>query len=136
MLCLLSNPMKFCALRSARLAQASIHGKLQTQKESTDMKNEALELVHRWFDGLNRGDLPSLVALFSPAPRIRNAANPPVEGPNAARSLLEEFFQRTCARQFDLIATAENGDQVFAAWKGELTFPPGTRIADVTLAAP
>lgn len=100
------------------------------------MKNETRKLIERWFDGLNRSDLPALLALFSPLPKIRNAANPPVEGPDAARTLLEEFFQRTCARRFELIDAAETDNQVFVAWKGELTFPSGTRIGDVTLAVP
>ena len=42
-------------------------------------------LVTRWFDGLNRGDLAALVGLFADTVRIQNAANPPMEDPNAPR---------------------------------------------------
>jgi hypothetical protein len=97
------------------------------------MKTATLHLVQTWFDGLNRGDLDSLLELFGPVPRIRNAANPPSEGPDAARRLLEEFFDRTSARKFDVLDCAEGDGQVFASWSGELTFRPGIRIADVTL---
>lgn len=97
------------------------------------MKTATLHLVQTWFDCLNRSDLEALLGLFAPAPRIRNAANPVLQGPDAPRRLLEEFFDRTSARKFELIDLAEGNGQIFACWSGELTFRPGIRIAEVTL---
>jgi hypothetical protein len=91
------------------------------------------DLVFRWFEGLNAGDLDALVALFAEHPHIRNAANPPLTGSEAPRRLLEDFFSRTAARRFDLIDTAENGREVFAAWTALLTFRRGATVAGVTL---
>lgn len=97
------------------------------------MKTATLHLVQTWFDCLNRSDLDALLGLFGPNPRIRNAANPPIEGPDAPRRLLEEFFGRTSARKLEVVDLAEGDGQVFACWSGELTFRPGIRIAEVTL---
>jgi hypothetical protein len=93
-------------------------------------------LVKRWFDGLNSGNLSELLPLFGPSPRIRNAANPPLEGPDAPRHLLEEFFRRTTARHFQLIDMAEDDGHVFACWLGTLTFAAGISIGDILLPEP
>jgi len=91
------------------------------------MKHE--NLVTRWFDGLNRGHLPGLLSMFADTVTIQNAANPPIEGPNAANQLLEDFFQRTASRRFELIDMAERGDEVFAGWTGVLLFRKGASVA-------
>lgn len=97
------------------------------------MKKQTQEFVRAWFDGLNRGDMDGLLTLFGSSPRIRNAANPPVQGPNAPHQLLDEFFTRTSARHFELIDAAEADALVFVSWLGQLTFRKGVRIADVLL---
>ncbi|MGB0064868.1 MAG: nuclear transport factor 2 family protein [Terracidiphilus sp.] len=75
-----------------------------------------------WFDGLNRGDLDGLLALFTDSPTIKNAAFPPDHGEQAPRRLLESFFSRTSSRHFQMTGYAENGDVAFASWIGLLTF--------------
>lgn len=100
------------------------------------MKKQTINLVHRWFDGLNRGDLFDLLALFGPCPKIQNAANAPSEGPDSARRLLEDFFHGTTSRNFEVIDMAEAGNQIFACWSGELTFAAGITIGDVCLGEP
>jgi len=86
-------------------------------------------LVTNWFDGLNRGDLTGLLGLFANTAWIQNAANPPVEGPDAARHLLEDFFQRTASRHFELIDMAEQDDEIFAGWICTLVFRKGASVA-------
>jgi SnoaL-like domain len=100
------------------------------------MREKAKLLVARWFDGLNNSDLGGLLSLFSPSPKIRNAANPPLEGPRAPQQLLTDFFERTTARRFSVVDMAEADRQVFAHWVGELTFAAGACVAGVRLAAP
>lgn len=100
------------------------------------MRENTKLLVARWFDGLNNSDLGGLLSLFGTTPKIRNAANPPLEGADAPRQLLEDFFERTSARLFTVIDMAENGRQVFAYWTGELTFAPGVMVAGVCLTRP
>jgi len=100
------------------------------------VKEQTTLLIERWFDGLNRSDLQSLLTLFSPSPRIRNAANPPIEGSQAAKLLLEDFFRRTTSRHFDVIDAAEHDRQVFACWVGDLTFASGIKIAGIELSEP
>lgn len=78
----------------------------------------------------------NLLPLFGPSQRIRNAANPPIDGADAARRLLEDFFRRTTSRHFTLIDMAEGDGEVFACWTGELTFAPGVTIGDVCLQQP
>jgi hypothetical protein len=90
------------------------------------------DLVARWLDGLNRGDLPGLLELFAPEPRIRNAAHPPVQGPDAARDHLRGFFERTASRRFDLIDLAVVDDQIFAAWRGTIVFAKGAQMGPNT----
>lgn len=97
------------------------------------MHNNASRVISEWFEGLNTTDLPRLIALFAPAPRIRNAANPPIAGPDAANKLLSEFFARTTSRHFEVVDWAAEGGQVFAYWTGTLTFPEGLKIADMVL---
>ena len=94
------------------------------------------DLIGRCFTGLNEGSLDLLLPLFSPTQRIRNAANPPIEGPDASRQLLTEFFRRTTDRQFELVDAAVGDGQVFACWTGRLTFPEGLQIAEVKLTKP
>lgn len=86
-------------------------------------------LVNRWFDGLNRSDLADLLGIFAETPWIQNAAHPPIEGPDAARTLLEDFFERTASRRFELIDMAEHGDEVFAGWIATLVFRKGATVA-------
>jgi ketosteroid isomerase-like protein len=93
------------------------------------MQMKHADLVTRWFDGLNRGDLPGLLGLFADTVTIQNAANPTIEGPHAAKQLLEDFFQRTASRRFELIDMAEQGDEVFAGWTGVLLFRRGASVA-------
>src|SRR5437870_639718 len=100
------------------------------------MSPKSAQIVNQWFRGLNAGDMPSLLSLFSPSPRIRNAANPPLPGPAAPGQLLEEFFRRTCSRSFELLDMAESKADLFAAWKGSLTFPAGIAIGGIILAMP
>jgi hypothetical protein len=87
------------------------------------------DLIARWFDGLNRGDLPALLCLFAASTRIRNAANPPMQGPHAARELLEDFFQRTECRHFELIDAAAQDGELFAGWIATLVFRKGVSVA-------
>ncbi len=56
------------------------------------------DLASRWFTALNEGDLNRLLSMFVEAPRIRNAGKPSASGPEVARNLLEDFFQRTASR--------------------------------------
>jgi hypothetical protein len=100
------------------------------------MNRESQSIITSWFDGLNQTDMDGLLALFAPAPRIRNAANPPMEGPDAARRLIEDFFGRTTKRRFELIDAAEGDGQIFACWQGTLTFPANLMIGDVRLEHP
>lgn len=97
------------------------------------MRIQHAELIARWFAGLNAGDVDALVVLFAEEPLIRNAANPPLTGSDAARRLLEDFFSRTVARHFDVIDSAATDNEVFAAWTASLTFRRGITIAGVTL---
>jgi hypothetical protein len=100
------------------------------------MTQRCKTIISDWFEGLEKSNLERLVKLFSPHPRICNAANPPAEGRDVARQLLTDFFTRTSARRFNVRHAAEGDGHVFAAWDGELTFRPGVRVADVTLRSP
>jgi SnoaL-like domain len=100
------------------------------------MKEQTTSLINAWFEGLNRSDLESLRPLFCPSPRIRNASNPPLEGPHAVDQLLEDFFRRTKSRHFEVIDAAEIDEQAFAYWVGDLTFASGITIAGVELTQP
>ena len=100
------------------------------------MRDETTSLINAWFDGLNRSDMESLRSLFGPSPLIRNAANPPLEGPRAADQLLEDFFRRTTSRNFEVVDAAEIDEQAFAYWVGDLTFASGVTIAGVELTQP
>lgn len=97
------------------------------------MRESVVRVLARWFDGLNAGEIDDLLALFAPSPFIRNAANPPMSGPMAARTLLMDFFERTRSRTFNLLDAAENDRQVFAAWTAELTFRKGARVGELAL---
>lgn len=98
------------------------------------MKNEYRNAVTKWFDGLNRGDLDGLLALFGANPSIKNAAFPLDSADGAPRQLLEGFFSRTSARHFQVTGYAESGDLVFASWIGLVTFTGP--VGDVNLPAP
>jgi ketosteroid isomerase-like protein len=100
------------------------------------MKNETVQLVQNWFNGLNQSDIHSLLKLFAPSTKIRNAANSLMEGENAARQLLEIFFQRTESRFLFPMEITQQGNEVFAHWKGYLTFAAGIQIADTVLDKP
>jgi len=97
------------------------------------MKNSTIQLVNDWFTGLNQSDMDKLLRLFAPSPQIRNAANPVLEGENAARQLLEVFFLRTESRFLFPMEITQEGNEVFVHWKGYLTFRAGIQIADVVL---
>lgn len=100
------------------------------------MKKTTVQLVNDWFTGLNQSDISSLLKLFAPSTKIRNAANPMMEGENAARQLLEIFFQRTESRFLFPMEITQSGNEVFAHWKGYLTFKKGIQIADTVLDEP
>lgn len=100
------------------------------------MKKETVQLVQNWFNGLNQSDIISLLKLFAPSTKIRNAANPLMEGENAARQLLEVFFQRTESRFLFPMEITQQDNEVFAHWKGYFTFAAGIQIADVVLNKP
>jgi hypothetical protein len=124
-------------VRIQHLARAeSVAAVLSINLKENSMRTETQLVIKAWFDGLNRTDIDGLLSLFAPSPIIRNAANPPMEGPEAARRLLEDFFHRTTARRFDVTDSAEGDGQVFACWQGTLTFAAGTMIADVLLEQP
>ena len=86
------------------------------------MNNAYKNLVTKWFDGLNNGDIEGLLQLFAGSPTIKNAAFPLDRGAEAPRRLLESFFSRTSARHFQMTGYAESGDLAFASWIGMLTF--------------
>ena len=100
------------------------------------MRKQTKQLIDKWFDGLNRSDLRSLLTLFGPSPKIRNAANPSVEGSQAATVLLQDFFRRTTTRHFELVDAAEHDRQVFACWVGDLTFASDINLAGIDLTEP
>ncbi|MEY2591514.1 MAG: SnoaL-like domain [Acidimicrobiaceae bacterium] len=93
-------------------------------------------VIQSWFDYLNAGDLESAVALFDPSEQvITNAANPAVMGPDAAATVLDEFFTRTVDRDFT-VHTVAHGDHVsFAHWTAQLTFADGATVAGHTVNA-
>lgn len=94
------------------------------------------DAIHAWFDALNDGNQDAAVALFEPtAHRIKNAANPALEGPGAAAQLLEEFFARTTKRHFTLGTIAHGVDRSMATWTGTLTFAEGAVIAGIEVNA-
>jgi hypothetical protein len=97
------------------------------------MNMQHVELLHKWFDGLNGSNTQMVLPLFSPECHIQNAANPPDEAPGAAERLLSNFFQRTEARRFELVDFASADQSIHACWTGVLTFRAGTAIADVIL---
>ena len=91
------------------------------------------EFIARWYEGLAEGDVEGLLRLFAASPRIRNAAHTPVQGPQAARTYLEDFFGRTAQRRFQLLSLADGGTQVFAAWAAEIVFRKGVTVAGRSL---
>jgi hypothetical protein len=97
------------------------------------MKKQSLELINRWFTGLNQTNLNDLLILFAKNPIIKNAANSEISGEKAAQQLLEGFFSRTESRHFELLDAAETENEIFAFWIGEYVFRPGVQIADVVL---
>lgn len=93
-------------------------------------------IIQIWFDGLNAGDLESTVALFDPHEQvITNAANPMVIGPDAAATVLGEFFTRTTDRDFTVHAVAHGEHVSFAHWTAQLTFADGANVAGHTVNA-
>jgi SnoaL-like domain len=100
------------------------------------MNVKHIELLHTWFDSLNRGDTRALLPLFSPECHIQNAADPPDKAPGAADRLLTSFFRRTESRRFELVDFASSDRTIHACWSSVLTFHTGIAIADVTLPAP
>jgi len=97
------------------------------------MKKETLKMVQSWFNGLNESNLESLLILFSNDSTIKNAANPVLSGVDAPRKLLETFFERTSKRFIYPMEITQNGNEVFAHWRGYYTFKSGIQIADITL---
>jgi hypothetical protein len=91
--------------------------------------------IDTWFDGLNATQRDPIAALFAPHHLIRNAANPPLEGPDAIDRLLGDFYERTTSRHFTLHATANSPTRSFARWTGELTFADGATVAGHTVEA-
>lgn len=85
--------------------------------------------VDAWFAGLNLGDADMVKAHFAPVHRIRNAANPPIEGPRAVDDLLQEFFVRTSQRDFTVHGVAHSTSRAFARWTADITFADGATVA-------
>jgi|CXWL01.1.fsa_nt_gi ketosteroid isomerase-like protein len=101
------------------------------------MTKNTQHIIPTWFESLNRGDINKLLPLFGNNCRIKNAAHPVIEGKNAPKQLLSDFFARTESREFRLIDCAENGDEVFASWEGIIVFKKGLSIAGLqSLIAP
>ena len=94
------------------------------------------KLIDRWHHGLEKRDVEDLVQLFAPHPRIRNAADPPLEGPDAPRRLLTAFMEHIQACRFTLLDAASGEGQLFAGSRFELTLPAGLQIADMKLPRP
>ena len=66
---------------------------------------------------------------------ITNAANPTVTGPDAATTVLHEFFTRTTARDFTVHSVAHGEHVSFAHWTAQLTFGDGATVAGHTVNA-
>lgn len=91
-------------------------------------------VIQSWFDHLKAGDLESTVALFDPKEQvISNAASPTVMGPDAAATVLNEFFTRTVARDFTVHTVAHGEHVSFAHWTAQLTFADGATVAGHTV---
>lgn len=93
------------------------------------------QVIDTWFDGLNTTQRDPIATLFAPHHLIRNAANPPLEGPDAIDRLLGDFYERTTSRHFTVHGTAHSPTRSFARWTGELTFADGATIAGHTVEA-
>lgn len=94
------------------------------------------DAIHAWFDALNDGKHEAAVALFEPTShRIKNAANPAIEGPDAADQLLQDFFARTTKRRFTLGTIAHGVGRSMATWTGTLTFAEGAVIGGMEVNA-
>jgi hypothetical protein len=97
---------------------------------------EARKLVQTYFDAESAGNVEDVVALFCANPVIRNAANPPLSGPDAPRKFCEDFYARTQRREFRVLGVAEEGLEIYAWWEGTLTFKAGVRFGDITTSRP
>lgn len=89
------------------------------------------QLVERYFDAEERGDVDAVVALCAADVVVRNAAQPPQRGLDGVRTYVTSFRDRTSARAFDVIAVAEADDVVFAAWSARLVFNAGVPFGPV-----
>ncbi|MER5382229.1 nuclear transport factor 2 family protein [Streptomyces sp. NPDC002688] len=98
--------------------------------------NDHTATILRWFELLNRGDSDGFVELFAKSPYIKNAADPELSGPAAARTLVSDFFTRTSERTFVVHGTAVGKTHSFAWWTATLTFKAGGTVAGRILAEP
>jgi ketosteroid isomerase-like protein len=97
---------------------------------------EFSNLIQRYFEAEEHGDIDSVVDLCAPDVVIRNAAQPAVFGKEGARRFASDFKERTDRRAFEILAVAENGDVGFAWWDAKLVFKAGIPFGPVTTKRP
>lgn len=97
---------------------------------------DARELVNQYFAAEEAGDIETVVALCHPEVLIRNAANSPQHGKEGARRFATDFKARTEQRRFEVLAVAQNGDVVFAWWRGAIRFHAGVRFGEIVTQRP
>jgi ketosteroid isomerase-like protein len=100
------------------------------------LDNRTINLVNSWFTNLNQTNLNGVLNLFASTSKIKNAAQPIIEGSKAAKTLIEGFFARTHDRFLYPMEIAQIGDVIFAHWKGYLTIEKGIEIAGIKLEMP
>ncbi|MER5382228.1 nuclear transport factor 2 family protein [Streptomyces sp. NPDC002688] len=91
----------------------------------------ATEIVDRYLVAEEQADFESISDLFSENPRIKNAANPELTGPDALMVFCRGFWDRTEQRAFEVIDISVQANTIYAFVNSALTFRAGATFGPV-----
>ncbi|MER6714775.1 nuclear transport factor 2 family protein [Streptomyces sp. NPDC000877] len=96
----------------------------------------APEIIDRYLVAEEQADLESISALFSENPRIKNAANPELTGPDALAVFCRGFWDRTERRAFEVIDISVQDNTIYAFVNSALSFRAGAAFGPVIACRP
>jgi limonene-1,2-epoxide hydrolase len=92
--------------------------------------------VKAYFEAQNNSQADRVAALFSDQGEVFNVNLPPVQGKGGIKSFCDNLYARTERREFEVIATAEEGDNAFAEWRVRMKFRAGAKLGLIELGRP
>lgn len=86
-----------------------------------------------YFTAQNSSDAEGVVNLFAENAEVYNTNFPKFVGKEGIRAFCDNFYARTSARNFQVIAIAEGENNLMAHWEVIMTFRPGAQVGPFVL---